>query len=81
MGTKDIETVKKELLARRSAIIERLEKIKNDKRRKNAGPLSADFEEQATELENVEVLDGIERAQRAELAEIELKLSDLGFRP
>lgn len=68
------ETDKKaKLLAKRTELIERLEAIEQDYRR----GLDADSEERAQQLENAEVLEGIARAARAELEQIERQLEDL----
>ncbi len=61
------------LLAQRDALLDRLESIKRDYRR----GLDADAEEQALELENAEVLEGIGRAARDELERIERRLAQL----
>jgi hypothetical protein len=62
------------LLAERDRLVERLDSIKRDYR----GGLDADFEEQAMQLENAEVLEGIARAAREELERVERRLADLG---
>ena len=67
------EEKKKELLAKRTELRERLEAIEKDYRQ----GLDADSEERAIQLENAEVLDGIARATRAELDSIEKKLAEL----
>ncbi len=62
------------LLAKKQELQERLERIKKD----IAGGVSADFEEQATELENRDVLLEIARVTEVELEAIKAKLDDLG---
>jgi hypothetical protein len=64
---------KKELLAKRDELRERLIAIEKDYRQ----GLDKDAEEQAIQLENAEVLDGIARAAREELDRIEEELSKL----
>ena len=61
------------LKAKRQELIKRLEDIEADYKR----GLSADSEEQATELENAEVLEGIARAASAELEEIDKKIAEI----
>lgn len=67
------ESERARLLEQRDALRKRLEAIKRDYRR----GLDADWEEQAQQLENAEVLDGIARAARAELDRIERRLAEL----
>jgi DnaK suppressor protein len=62
-----------ELQNKRRELIERLEAIEADYRR----GLDQDAEEQAIQLENAEVLDGIARAARAELERVEKALAQL----
>jgi RNA polymerase-binding transcription factor DksA len=64
---------KAELLTKKEELEERLEKIRKD----IAGGLSADFEEQATELENRDVLLEIARVAEEELESINKKLQQL----
>lgn len=58
------------LLEKKKELEERLEKIRRDLRNE----LSADFEEQATELENRDVLLEIARVTEEELAKIKSEL-------
>jgi len=62
-----------ELLTKRDELRERLEAIEKDYRQ----GLDADSEERAIQLENAEVLDGIARAARDELDNIEKELAGL----
>ncbi len=64
---------KQSLIEKRDELRARLDAIKADYRR----GLNADSEEQAIELENVEVLDGIAKATSEELARIEELLAKL----
>jgi len=64
---------KSELIAKRDELLERLTAIENDYRQ----GLDADSGERAVQLENAEVLDGIARAARDELATIEKELAGL----
>lgn len=60
-----------ELQTKRRELLERLEAIERDYRQ----GLDQDAEEQAIQLENAEVLDGIARAARDELDRIEKELA------
>ena len=62
-----------ELQTKRRELLERLEAIERDYRQ----GLDQDAEEQAIQLENAEVLDGIARAARDELERIEQELAQL----
>lgn len=64
---------KQSLLARRDALRERLEAIERDYRQ----GLDADAEEQAVQLENADVLEGIAKAAAEELAQVEQQLADM----
>ncbi len=64
---------KDELLKKRDELRARLEAIEADYKR----GLDADFEEQAQQLENAEVLDGIAKAAAEELEQIERQLAGL----
>ena len=64
---------KQTLLARRDELRKRLNAIEADYRQ----GLAADSEEQALQLENAEVLDGIARAAAEELAQVEQRLARL----
>jgi len=61
------------LLKKKQELGERLERIKQDL----AGALNPDFEEQATQLENRDVLYEIQRVTTEELAAIKKKLNQL----
>lgn len=63
----ELETRKQELIARRSALLERLNAINKD----YARGLDSDWEEQATQLENAEVLQEISRVTAEELSKVE----------
>jgi len=62
------------LLEKKRELEERLERIKAD----IAGGLDADFEEQATQLENRDVLLEIRRVSETELALVKQKLAASG---
>ena len=64
---------KQTLLRRRRELRERLDAINRDYRQ----GLDPDFEEQAVQLENAEVLAGIARATAAELDQVERQLAEL----
>ncbi|MBI2521054.1 MAG: TraR/DksA family transcriptional regulator [Bdellovibrio sp.] len=61
------------LESKRRELLERIHGITKDKTRRE-GPLDADFEEQATMLENAEVVDHLDSIERQELAQIEAAL-------
>lgn len=63
----ELESRKQELVERRSALLERLNAINKD----YAGGLDSDWEEQATQLENAEVLQEISRVTAEELSKVE----------
>lgn len=63
------DEIKQELLKLKEALEQRL--VKTEKHIKHEdGPLSADFEEQAVERQNDEVIYGLDEAARAELIQI-----------
>lgn len=64
---------KEELQVKKKELEERLEKIKHD----IAGGLDADFEEQATQLENRDVLLEIQRVSEEELKRVKEKLKSI----
>ncbi len=64
---------KNDLLAKKQGLQERLERIRKDL----SGALSADFAEQATELENRDVLLEIARITEEELEALNKKLRQL----
>jgi hypothetical protein len=70
---KNISAKVKTLQNQRDVLRKRLEEIEQDYKK----GLSADSEEQAVELENAEVLDGIAKATAEELQKIEEELSTL----
>ena len=63
----------KDLLARREELVKRLNSIRADLGR----GLEADAEEQAIQLENLEVLQEIARLAETELAAIDAELAEL----
>jgi len=65
---------KAKLLSRRKELRERLDAIQRDYRQ----GLDADFEEQAIQLENAEVLAGIAKVTTEELDKVEQQLRELG---
>jgi RNA polymerase-binding transcription factor len=65
--------IRQKLTGRYAEIQNRLEKITNDANK----PLDADFEEQAVERENDEVLAALDSSIRAEMAQIEWTLARL----
>lgn len=69
----DKNTKIRDLENKRKQLIERLEAIERDYRQ----GLDQDTEEQAIQLENAEVLEGIARSARDELARLEKELAAL----
>lgn len=64
------QLIRRKLAVRHDEILQRLEKVTRDRRHENQ-PLNADFEEQAVEVENDQVLDALDEQMRAELVQIE----------
>jgi hypothetical protein len=71
-----MKKTRNELLARREELIKRLDAIRADLGR----GLDADSEEQAIQLENLEVLQEISRLAETELASIDAELAGLPVR-
>ena len=69
----DTTALRKQLLEKRDKLRARLEAIESDYR----SGLDADSEEQATQLENAEVLAGIAKAAAEELKKVEEQLEAL----
>ena len=65
----DTKALRRQLLQRRGDILERLGRIARDSR--HAERLNADFAEQVVELENDEVLAGLDDSIRAEVSSID----------
>lgn len=70
----DTQTEIEKLMARREELRERLQSIHQDY---NQG-LDRDAEEQAQQLENAEVLEGLEKAAAEELEQVDRRLKELG---
>jgi len=70
------KTIRRQLETRLAEIQQRLDKISLDRRHVNQ-PLNADFEEQAIELENDQVLDALDIQIRAEISQIERTLAQM----
>jgi len=68
------QTIRENLLARRATLLNRFARITQDLRHARK-PLDADWEEQAVERENDEVLDALGEATNAELVRIEATLT------
>ena len=68
-----MSATKEQLLEKRDELLARLESIEKDYRQ----GLDSDSEEQAQQLENAEVLEGIARATAEELSRIEEQLAQL----
>lgn len=74
----NVAEIRRRLEQRRKHLTERRDRIRNDLQR-TAGALSADFAEQAVEVQNDEALVAIERAAQAELNDIEAALERLAL--
>lgn len=72
----EYRSLRENLMTRRAGLLSRLERITQDVRRTRK-PLEADWEEQAVERENDEVLDALGDATHDELGRIEATLSRL----
>lgn len=68
-----IEELKKDLLQKKESLEKRLEALDVSKKRKE--PLSADWSEQAVELENHEVVDALDDMEFEELKKINIALN------
>ena len=68
------DEMKQQLLGRLAALERRVDRLSGDLRRETV-PLERDFEEQATQLENDEVLDALDDAGRRELVAIRAALA------
>lgn len=73
----DTQAVREQLLAKRTELEERVQRIDADLRRREQ-PLSADFGEQVTEQENLDALYAIESEGRLELKKVERALERIG---
>ncbi len=73
MTTTNFEDIKRELEAKKKSLTTRLNKI-NRHLRQADGPLSADSQEQAQELENEEVLQALGTSGREEVKKISMAL-------
>ena len=72
----DTDAVRRTLAARRAELAERVGRLDKDLHHR-AEPPSADFAEQATEQENLEVMQALEAEGRGELARVERSLARL----
>ncbi len=70
------KTLRDTLTDKHRTLSERLERVNHDRMRV-AGPVAADFEEQAVEVQNDEVIDRIASATESELAQITRALARL----
>lgn len=71
---KDYEDIRRELVSKREEMLGRLSAITQDVGHQLSQPLDPDFEEQAVERQNEEVLDALDSAARRELVQIERAL-------
>ena len=69
MANIDIEQIRQRLLTRRNVLAERVRTIDKDIHHRDE-PISQDFAEQATELEDREVLEALDSEGREELRQI-----------
>lgn len=70
------DALKAQLEESRNTILSRLNKLEEDRTRKRA-PLDPDYEEQAVELQNEEVLEQLDKNERIELQKINSALERL----
>lgn len=73
----DLTQVRQALLIRRSALLERHQRVEADLQRRNE-PLAGDWSDRAIQLQNDEALQAIDDAAQDELAAIEESLQRLG---
>ena len=73
----DVSQVKQTLLARRSALLERHERVEADLQRRGE-PLAGDWSDRAIQLQNDEALQAIDEAAQDEIAAIDEALQRLG---
>lgn len=78
MMVSNTESFKKQLLSERGEWEHRLGAIRRDRRRET-GPLDADWQEQAIELENDETLDGLDARGRAAIEAIDAALARIAL--
>lgn len=69
----DYEEIRRDLVSKREEMLGRLSALTHDARHPHE-PLDPDFEEQAVERQNDEVMDALDAAARRELAQIERAL-------
>lgn len=74
ISDEEFEAERNQLIAKRDQLRARIDKIEADYR----SGLDADSEEQAQQLENAEVQEGIAKAASEELQRIEALLEDMG---
>lgn len=74
MNTQERELLKSKLLESKNAVNERIHILQLDKTR-NHGAVSQDYDEQALEIENDEVIDQLEQIEFIKLSNIEKALS------
>lgn len=73
---RDTQAIRADLLQRLDRLLGRQSAITHD-RHQVKGPLPADWEEQATALENAEVLDGLDTGVREEITRLRAALGRL----
>lgn len=69
MDTKQLEVFKSSLENKKTELMNRVQALNDDKTRQR-GALTANLEEQAQDIENDEVVDGLEELERTQLAQI-----------
>lgn len=72
MNQNEVLSFKSSLEEKKAQLLERLHKIENSKHRQD--PLSADWEEQAKELQNDEVIDALDDLEIRELEDVNLAI-------
>jgi len=74
ISDEEFEAERTKLITKRDELRDRLDRIEADYRK----GLDADSEEQAQQLENAEVLEGIAKAASEEIQRIDKKLEEMG---
>ncbi len=65
----DFKLIKKTLENKKSELMKRVQSLENDMHRRK-GPVSQDYADQAQEIENDEVVGGLDGVERAELNQV-----------
>ena len=71
MEQSKLDQYKSDLEAKKSELVGRIDALNADKNREHKGAVSADSEDRAQEIENDEVVDGLEDIESKELVQVE----------